>query len=137
MLNLNSEVTITNPSNLLVFEVHNESWNEHPDDDVEEGSATGEEINKKPDLKTQHHDSSYYVDNSDRQKPTFKLHSIINSYINARGLSISIRYQVKLVVADLPKITWFCCHQGSPQPGGSCPYEKSVLGVAGGTWKWN
>ena len=123
---------MTNPSNLLDNEVHDESWDEHPDDDVEEGPATGKEIDEKPDLKTQHHDSSYYVDNSDCQKPTFKLHSIINSYINARGLTISIRYQVKLVVADLSPATWFCCHQGSSQPGGSCPYQKSVLGMAGG-----
>ena len=65
---------MTNPSNLLDNEVHNESWHEHSDDNVEEGPAAGEEIDEKPDLKAQHHDSSYYVDNSDRQKPTFKLH---------------------------------------------------------------
>ena len=74
LVNLNSAVTITTASNLLILNVHDKYGYKHPNDNSEEGSSADEKIDDEPYFKSDHHSSTDHVEDSDCQQPTLQLH---------------------------------------------------------------
>ena len=67
LVNLNSAVTITKASILIIVDVHDESRAEQPDDDSKDWTIIHEDIDDEPYLETQHEDCSRNVEDSDQQ----------------------------------------------------------------------